>query len=37
MIAYVKEDAIANIITIHPITEEKIINRIINGRWIKNA
>lgn len=24
------------IITIHPISEEKIINRVIRGRWIKN-
>ena len=35
MIAYEKKDSNIEIITIHPITEEKIINRIIGRRWIK--
>ena len=25
-----------NIVTIHPITDEKILNRVISGRWTKN-
>ena len=36
MIAYEEKDEFVEIITIHPITEEKIINRLINKRWIKN-
>ena len=36
MIAYEEKKGDIEIITIHPITEEKIINRIISGRWIKN-
>ncbi|MBI2135957.1 hypothetical protein HYU06_02720 [Candidatus Woesearchaeota archaeon] len=37
MIAYEKTGNRVNIITIHPITDEKIINRLINGRWVKNG
>ena len=36
MIAYEKKDDNIEIVTIHPINEEKIINRTIRGRWIKN-
>ena len=36
MIAYDKKDEEIEIITIHPITDEKIINRVVRGRWIKN-
>ncbi len=36
MIAYEKKGNEICIITIHPITNEKIINRIANKRWIKN-
>ena len=35
MIAYTEQQNKISIITIHPITEEKIINRTINKRWIK--
>lgn len=35
MIAYEEKDNKAEVITIHPISEEKIINRIVRGRWIK--
>ena len=37
MIAYEKTENGVNIITIHPITEEKIINRLMNRRWVKNG
>lgn len=36
MIAYEEKNEVIEIVTIHPITEEKIINRTINERWIKN-
>ena len=36
MIAYEEKEDLIEIITIHPITDEKIINRIMNGRWSKN-
>lgn len=36
MIAYERKNDDIDIITIHPITDEKIINRTIRGRWIKN-
>jgi len=36
MIAYEEKGNEIEIITIHPITDEKIINRIISGRWTKN-
>ena len=36
MIAFEKEGKIINILTIHPITDEKIRNRMLNKRWIKN-
>ena len=35
MIAYEIEDNEIKIITIHPITNEQIINRTIKGRWTK--
>lgn len=35
MIAYKEKDGEIEIVTIHPITDEKIINRIISRRWIK--
>jgi hypothetical protein len=35
MIAYEEKKGIVEIITIHPITEEKIINRTMRGRWVK--
>ena len=37
LIAYEKTENGVNIITIHPITEEKIINRLMNRRWVKNG
>lgn len=37
MIAYDEKNNKVEIITIHPISEEKIVNRIIRGRWIKNG
>jgi len=36
MIAYDVIKECIEIVTIHPIADEKIINRILNGRWIKN-
>ena len=36
MIAYKEKQGKTSIITIHPITEEKIINRIINQRWSRH-
>ena len=36
MIAYEKKQREIEIITIHPITDEKIINRVVRERWIKN-
>lgn len=36
MIAYEEKDELVEIITIHPITQEKIVSRIMNERWIKN-
>jgi hypothetical protein len=36
MIAYEERENTAEIVTIHPITEEKIINRVMSGRWTKN-
>lgn len=35
MIAYTQKNSTVEIITIHPIAEEKIINRVICGRWTK--
>jgi hypothetical protein len=35
MIAYEEKKGIVEIITIHPITEEKIINRTMKGRWVE--
>lgn len=37
MIAYEEKEGKIEIITIHPITEEKIINRIMSKRWTKNG
>ena len=37
MIAYEETGSIAEIITIHPIAEEKIVNRVLRGRWIKRG
>ncbi|MEK6964409.1 MAG: hypothetical protein AABX70_08375 [Nanoarchaeota archaeon] len=36
MIAYEEKDDSIEIITIHPITDEKIINRTLNERWTKH-
>lgn len=36
MIAYEEDSDHVNIITIHPISKDKIINRISSGRWIEN-
>ena len=36
MIAYERLKGAAKIITIHPITDEKIINRVLSRRWTKN-
>jgi len=36
MIAYQEKDGEVKIVTIHPITDEKIINRIMSRRWTKN-
>ncbi|MBI2558962.1 hypothetical protein HYW20_06595 [Candidatus Woesearchaeota archaeon] len=36
MIVYDENDGFAEIVTIHPISDEKIVNRVISGRWIKN-
>ncbi len=33
MIAYEEGDSVAVIVTIHPMTEEKIVNRLIRARW----
>ena len=37
MIAYEEKDNKTEIITMHPISDEKIINRVIRGRWIKHG
>ena len=36
MIAFEKEGKVINILTIHPITDEKIRNRVLNKRWMKD-
>ncbi len=36
MIAYEEKDNKVEIITIHPISEEKIINRTVRGRWTRH-
>ena len=36
MIVYEEKQELIEIITIHPITDEKIINRIMSRRWTKN-
>ena len=33
MIVYENKNDVAEIVTIHPISDEKIINRVANGRW----
>ncbi len=35
MIAFEKKNGNVEIITLHPIKDEKIINRVISGRWVK--
>ncbi|MBI2971419.1 MAG: hypothetical protein HYY37_03320 [Candidatus Aenigmarchaeota archaeon] len=37
MIAYEEKSGNVEIITIHPVTEEKIINRIMKRRWVKDG
>ncbi|MFH1289856.1 MAG: hypothetical protein ABIH92_00435 [Nanoarchaeota archaeon] len=37
MIAYDESDNAVQIVTIHPISDEKIVNRTITGRWIKHG
>lgn len=37
MIAYEDKQDIIEIITIHPISDEKIINRKLSGRWVENG
>ena len=36
MIAYDIKDNKVEIITIHPISDEKLINRTLSGRWTEN-
>ena len=36
MIAYEEKNGNVEIITIHPITEEKVTNRLVRGRWVKH-
>ena len=36
MIAYEEKEGDVEIITIHPITDERIVNRTISKRWTKN-
>jgi len=36
MIAYKQSKELVEIFTIHPITDAKILNRTLSGRWIKN-
>ncbi len=36
MIAYEEKNGTVEIITIHPISDEKIVNRIMSGRWSKH-
>lgn len=36
MIAYEMKNSTVEIITIHPITDDKIINRTLSGRWTKH-
>ena len=36
LIAYDEHDELVRIVTIHPISDEKIANRTITGRWIKH-
>lgn len=35
MIAYEEKHNAVYIVTIHPISDEKITNRMLNGRWVK--
>ena len=37
MIAYEEKEGTVEIVTIHPITEEKVINREMRGRWMKRG
>ena len=36
-IAYEENDGCVNILTIHPITDKKMKNRVRSGRWTKNG
>ena len=36
MVAYDETEDGVEIVTIHPISDEKILNRRMSGRWIKN-
>ncbi len=36
MIACEEKADQVDIVTIHPITDEKIVNRVMRGRWIKS-
>ena len=36
MIAYERKNEEVEIITIHPISDEKILNRVMSGRWRKH-
>ncbi len=35
MIAYEEKNESIEIVTIHPIAEERVINRILSGRWVQ--
>ncbi len=37
MIAYEQKGDVIEIITIHPIEDEKIISHLVRGRWIKHG
>ena len=37
MIAYEEDSSCVNILTIHPIADKKIDNRVRSGRWVKNG
>ena len=36
MIAYKRNNENIEIITIHPMNDEKIVNRVLSGRWMQN-
>lgn len=37
IIACREESETVDVITIHPMTDEKIINRVLKGRWVEGA